>query len=119
MSLLKILFTVSKFPAATGAALFNSHRQGYSPYTGEKPENRSETDPDRIDLFPWFSPDRQGKYVPARQTTQSERFGSLPREVMQISRSNLSARGPHGRSNITSELQPVCTGRRGQKVDYQ
>jgi hypothetical protein len=43
------------------AALFNPRRPGYSPYTGEKPENRSGTDPLRIDLFTWFSLDRQGK----------------------------------------------------------
>ena len=31
--------------------LFISGRPAYSPYTGEKPENRSRKDPARIDLF--------------------------------------------------------------------
>ncbi|WP_336733271.1 hypothetical protein, partial [Pantoea dispersa] len=44
-----------------GPRLFISGHPGYSPHTGEKPKNRSETDPDQIDLFPWFSLDRQGK----------------------------------------------------------
>ncbi|WP_210448634.1 hypothetical protein, partial [Pantoea ananatis] len=34
-----------------GRLLFVFGRPGYSPYTGEKPENRSDEDPVWIDLF--------------------------------------------------------------------
>lgn len=45
---------------APQTAPFYFVRPGYSPYTGKKPENGSNAAPARIDLFPWYSLDRQG-----------------------------------------------------------